>query len=66
MQYARKIVAFDAFGTFPADVEHNEDKEFIKFFSELAGDGIDIDILKNICNVELYKGNVFETLPLYI
>jgi len=71
--YSRKIIGFDAFGEFPI---HNnadaDDRKFISDHYEYAGNGLDIDtltqVLGNKCfkNIELRKGDVFETIPKYL
>jgi len=70
--HSRKIIGFDAFGSFPTDkVESYDDVRFIESFSEKAGDGLkkeEIELIlkaKAFENVELVKGNVFDTLPAY-
>ena len=70
---ARKIVGFDAFGKFPTDkVDLDSDLAFVTDFEKAGGDGISIEDLrallhrKSFQNIELVKGNVFDTLPVYL
>ena len=71
--FARKIVGFDAFGAFPKDdVKDADDQKFIARFEESGGDGLEDRELqgllaaKNFQNVDLVKGNIFDTLPTYL
>jgi hypothetical protein len=71
--YSRSIVGFDAFGDFPMSGIHLEsDKKFINKFEDSGGSGISNDDLlnflkkKQIENVELVKGNIFDTVPKYL
>ena len=68
--FSRKIVGFDAFGKFPQNSENtNTDSMFIERFETEGGHGLQLieveRILKqkNFENIELVKGDVFETLP---
>lgn len=72
-QSARRITGFDAFGKFP--VEHLDTPDGLSFAQEHdegSGTGISKEDLeqilrdKGIANVELIKGNVFDTLPDYL
>ena len=70
---SRKIVGFDAFGKFPIhESADTEDKSFISKHDGHTGDGVDIEELEEILttkgfsNTELYKGDVFKTLPEYL
>ena len=69
---SRKVIGFDAFGKFPNDVQLKSDKEFITSFEGNGGLGIskedltELIRLKNISNFELIKGNILDTLPLYL
>ena len=68
---SRKIIAFDAFGSFPR-VGSIIDDNFIDKFENEGGDGIYISELedclkyKKIRNVELIKGDINSTLEEYI
>jgi hypothetical protein len=71
--FSRKIVGFDAFGEFPTEnLQVKHDLEFIKRFEGTGGHGLAEDEVKDILtskgfeNFELVKGNVFDTLPLYL
>ena len=71
--FSRKIIGFDAFGKFPRDnISLDSDKDFINFFESDAGFGLEegevreIFRRKNFENVELVKGDVFDTLPRYL
>ena len=71
--YSRKIIGFDAFGKFPKHKNADlKDKLFIAEYEESAGIGLDIQELKQILvekglsNTELYKGDIFETIPKYL
>lgn len=71
--YSRKIVGFDMFGAFPNSISNTAaDIEFIKRFEDAGGPGIKqselIEILENkkFENIELIKGDVFETLGAYL
>lgn len=70
---SRKIVGFDAFGTFPRrEIADSEDLKFIDAFERMAGDGLsetemrDLLGMRTFANVDLVGGNVFETLPTYL
>ena len=67
--FSRKIFGFDAFGEFPKNkISMKEDLEFINKFETLGGDGLSVDQVNEIIkfkgfeNIELIKGNVFDTL----
>lgn len=71
--FSRKIVGFDSYGKFPVDnVNLNADLQFIDRFEGAGGDGLaeeeveSILRLKKFQNVELVKGNVFDTLGRYL
>ena len=71
--FSRKIVGFDAFGKFPTDnLEHDDDAEFIESFENTGGDGLSQDEVeailrgKEFANVDLWKGNIFDTVPSYL
>lgn len=69
--FSRKIIGFDAFGKFPAQIDHN-DAEFIANFENMGGDGISSDELdavfryKKFRNYELVEGDVKQTIPKYL
>jgi len=72
-QHSRKIVGFDAFGEFPTEqVQLEADKHFIERFEQAGGDGLSEDEINAIMahkgyhNVDLVKGNVFDTLDTYL
>ncbi|WP_068081876.1 TylF/MycF/NovP-related O-methyltransferase [Polycladidibacter stylochi] len=71
--YSRRIVGFDTFADFPkTNLDLKSDLEFIKFFEEVGGDGLTVDEISGILankgfeNIELVKGNVFDTLTTYL
>jgi hypothetical protein len=71
--FSRKIVGFDSFGEFPTNrLNLSSDLEFIEGFEGAGGHGLDKDELTSVLsnkgfdNFELVKGNVFDTLPLYL
>jgi hypothetical protein len=71
--FSRKIIGFDAFGKFPVQgLTLNSDKVFVKGFEEIGGEGLSVDVMQKLIerkgfrNVELYAGNVFETLPAFL
>lgn len=69
--YSRKVIAFDAFGKFPRQV-NAEDRSFAERFEEEAGTGISIGELKKIFshkgfqNYELVRGDIGKTVPDYV
>ncbi|CEN78305.1 TylF/MycF/NovP-related O-methyltransferase [Paraclostridium sordellii] len=69
--YSRKIIGFDIFGEFPK-TDNDDDNKFIQRFEEQGGNGISKEALedfiknKNINNIELIKGNVFDTLDEFL
>jgi hypothetical protein len=70
---SRKLVGFDAFGSFPREgLELDSDRVFIEKFEEAGGDGLtrgEVDALmmhKGFTNYLLEEGNVFDTLPAYL
>jgi len=69
--FSRKIIGFDAFGKFPKQ-KQKSDKNFIKKWESLAGDGISKSELNNILlnkkfeNYELIEGDVFKTIPNFL
>ncbi|WP_208999402.1 TylF/MycF/NovP-related O-methyltransferase [Roseibium sediminis] len=72
-QSSRKIIGFDTFGYFPTEkLTTSEDLDFIHSYVASAGVGLSVEELedvlrgKNFLNVDLVKGNVFETIPTYL
>lgn len=69
--YSRKIIGFDIFGEFPK-TDNDDDNKFIQRFEEQGGNGISKEALedfikhKKINNIELIKGNVFDTLDEFL
>lgn len=70
---SRKIIGFDAFGKFPTEqLNVDEDIDFIERFENAGGDGLDVSeveqilVQKGFSNIELRKGNVFDTLPQFL
>jgi len=69
--FSRKIIGFDAFGSFPRQ-DNPLDDAFINEFEEMAGTGIsknelsELVRMKGFKNVELIEGNLEHTLPGYI
>jgi hypothetical protein len=69
--YSRKIIAFDAFGRFPAHVDAR-DGAFVRDFEKAGGDGISVAELKRVFdhksfnNYELIQGDILETVPRYV
>ena len=67
----KKIYGFDIFGKFPFQ-KNNEDNNFIHKFEKISGEGISLDNLnyfiknKNIQNINLYKGNILNTLNKFV
>lgn len=68
--FSRTIYGLDTFGAFPkSNIEGSADLQFIEEFEDEGGEGISDDDLsslireKNIQNVHLIKGNVFDTIP---
>jgi len=71
--FSRKIVGFDMFGDFPHSTNNTaSDASFIKRFEDAGGPSIKqrelAKILENkkIENIELIKGDIFETLDQYL
>ena len=72
----RKFFGFDSYEKFPrGDLKLVSDHEFITRFEEASGDPISTDTLNQLIaskcfanpeNIELVKGDVFETLPIFI
>ncbi|MFJ7649033.1 TylF/MycF/NovP-related O-methyltransferase [Lysinibacillus sp. NPDC097279] len=71
---SRKIIGFDAFGSFPSNKTNtNSDEEFISNWNKQFENQYlsDQDLynslnLKNISNVDLIKGDILDTLPKYL
>lgn len=69
--YSRKIIGFDIFGEFPK-TDNDDDNKFIQRFEKQGGNGISKESLedfikhKKINNIELIKGNVFDTLDEFL
>lgn len=70
--YSRKIYGFDAFGTFPNEgLESPLDKKFAAEYDDGGGIGISKENLedlirqKGFSNIQLNKGNVLQTLPVF-
>ena len=71
--WSKKIIGFDAFGSFPIDKNaSNSDKNFVEDFSTAGGDGLRKEELekillnKNFQNIELVQGDAIETIPKFI
>ena len=71
--FSRKIVGFDAFGKFPTQgVSLDEDLEFIENFEAAGGEGLNVDEVESVMsskgfsNIHLRKGNVMDSLPVYL
>lgn len=68
--HSRTIYGLDAFGAFPTSgVKSKADQDFIDRFETAGGAGISIETLqqtlseKGFSNIELIKGDVFNTIP---
>ena len=71
--FSRKIVGFDVFGEFPREqLNIEDDLKWINRFEASSGNGLDdTEIMsvfnnKGFENIELIKGNIFDTIPKYI
>ena len=71
--FSRKIFGFDAFGSFPkTKLTLDDDLHFIDTFQNNGGAGLEKEQVEKILfdkgfdNVELIKGNVFDTLPVFL
>ena len=72
----RKFFGFDSYEKFPReDIKLGSDNDFISRFEEASGDPIDIDSLEKLIadkqfsspdKINLIKGNVFETVPIFL
>ncbi|MEO0732479.1 MAG: TylF/MycF/NovP-related O-methyltransferase, partial [Bacteroidota bacterium] len=68
-QHSRRVIGFDIFGKFPADVELPADQAFIAQFEGAGGYGISAEELtahldrKGTGNYELIKGDIRQTIP---
>lgn len=71
-QYSRNIYGFDIFGSFPIPTDSSKsDKDFIKKHDKLPDrfsfeEAKEIIDFKNFKNVELIKGDIFETIKDFI
>ena len=70
---SRKIVGFDAFGSFPREgLSKDEDLAFIEKFEQAGGDGLSEEEVESVLerkgfgNFALQKGDIFESLPSYL
>jgi hypothetical protein len=71
---SRRIVAFDAFGRFPAPQETVSEDElaFVERFEDEGGEGLSMDeteevlAAKGFTNIELVAGDISTTLPEYV
>jgi hypothetical protein len=70
---AKKMIGFDAFGTFPDTAYTLDNKPKQKFVDDSGEEGIGVDQLMSVlkhkrmdANVTLVKGNVIETIPQYL
>lgn len=69
--YSRKVIGFDAFGTFPTQSD-KDDLEFIERFEKAGGDGISREELERVLNYKgfqnytLIEGDVTETIPRFL
>lgn len=67
---SRKVIAFDAFGRFPA-VADSLDRAFIQRFELAGGDGISVPELERVLtkksfrNTELVPGDINQSVPAY-
>tara|TARA_Y100001963_G_scaffold100791_1_gene138672 strand:+ start:1576 stop:2292 length:717 start_codon:yes stop_codon:yes gene_type:complete len=71
--YSRKIVGFDAFGKFPTEnLSMKSDLDFVNQFEGVGGQGLTIDEVEKVLkhksfnHIQLRKGNIFKTLPLFL
>lgn len=69
----RRIVGFDAFGSFPRDnISLPSDNQFIEDFERTAGFGLKVEEIREIFkhkgfqNIHLVPGNIFHTLDEYL
>ncbi len=70
--HSRKMIGFDAFGSFPDDNEDADNKSFVRRFSDAGGDGISLQSLaevlayKGFDSCELIEGDICRTVPQYV
>ena len=72
LKIKKKIYGFDTFSKFPKNnSNYLDDRKFPKNFEKIAGKPVKIEILnkllknKNLKNIKLIKGNIFNTLKLF-
>ena len=72
MKTTAEIIGFYDLVNFLKDLKLNEDIDFIERFESTGGYGLELDELNKILeqklfeNIDLIKGNVFDTLPSYL
>lgn len=70
--FSRRVYGFDIFGKFPDSLSLESDREFVKEFEKQGGHGISSKQLqfflneKGFQNYELIKGNILETIPVFV
>ncbi len=71
--FSRYLLGFDSFGNFPTtNLSIDSDIKFVKEFSKKVSKSISVEKLemqlekKKIENFKLIKGDIFETLPLFL
>ena len=72
--YSRKLLAFDAFGSFPTDgLNRKDDLAFVQTFETAGGDGLSEDESNQILrhkqldtNTFCIKGDVLQTIPTWL
>lgn len=71
--HSRRLVGFDAFGSFPLEgLSLDADRAFIEEFEGAGGKGLEQSEIKSLLerkgfsNFELVKGNIKETIPEYL
>lgn len=69
---SRKIIGFDIFGEFPSSIVYESDRQFVSGWNKnyqndfLSQEDLYRSFeLKNVKNIELVKGNIFDTLEDY-
>jgi hypothetical protein len=73
-EFSRKILAFDAFGTFPtSQADTQDDASFIERFESAGGEGLTVSETKDIFrfkridqNVHFVQGDVHDTVPKWL